>query len=297
MYGVSKLYEPESLQEALEVLSREEEVKIIAGGTDLLLKMRYQGWRNVNLLSLHKIQELKGIEELPDGTLQLGALVTFTQANQSPLVRDKVPFFAEAAVTMGGPQIQNVATIGGNLCNGAVSADSAPSLFALEARLVLVSAEGTREIPIEEFYLGPSKVDLKDNEILTAIKIPLLNEGKWGGYYYKYSMRKAMDISTLGCAAVCRLNDDGQIAGARIALGTAAPTPFRARKAEELVVNRSLSPQLLVSVGEAAAGEANPRSSWRASREFRLELIKELTARTLVQAYRNAGGEYRDEED
>ena len=297
MYGVKTLYEPESLQKALEVLSHDDEAKIIAGGTDLLLKMRNKGLRDVSLLSLHRIRELKRIEELPDGTLQIGALCTFTQVNQSSLVRDKLLFLAEAAVTMGGPQIQNVATIGGNLCNGAVSADSAPSLFALEAQLVLVSSEGTREIPIEEFYLGPSKVDLKNNEILTAIKIPLFRQNNWGGFYYKYSMRRAMDISTLGCAAICQVKEDGQIAQARIALGTAAPTPFRCRKAEELAVNQCLSPQLLVRIGEAAAGEANPRSSWRASREFRLELIKELTARTLVQAYQNAGGEYQDEED
>ncbi|NLC76160.1 MAG: xanthine dehydrogenase FAD-binding subunit XdhB [Clostridia bacterium] len=295
MYGVKQLFVPATVKEALEWLHQNPQAKVIAGGTDLLLKMRNQAMREVVLVSLHKLKELEGIEILPDGTLRIGAMVTFTQVNRSSLVREKLPFLAEAAVTMGGPQIQNVATIGGNLCNGAVSADSAPSLLALEARLVLENREGTREVSLEDFYLGPGRVDLKEDELLTAIKIPLPRHNKWGGYYYKYSMRRAMDISTLGCAVVCAVEAGGQVSQARIALGTAAPTPIRCRQAEALVAGRFLSPDLLIRIGETAAGEAKPRSSWRASKEFRLELIKELTARTLVQAYQNAGGEYRDE--
>lgn len=295
MYGVRELYQPETVSEALEILAQNQEAKVIAGGTDLLLKMRSKGLKDVTLVSLRKSRELHEIQELPEGVLQVGSMATFSQVNQNPLVREKFPCFADAAVTMGGPQIQNVATIGGNLCNGAPSADSAPMLFALEARLVLASLQGRREIPIEDFYLGPSKVDLRPGELLLGIKIPLIEHDNWGGYYYKYSMRKAMDISTLGCAVVCRLAEDGQISWARIALGTAAPTPIRCKQAEGLAAQQYLSKELLAEIGEQAAQEANPRSSWRASREFRLELVKELTARTLVQAYVNAGGEYQDD--
>lgn len=295
MYGVRELYQPETVAETLNILAQNQEAKVIAGGTDLLLKMRSKGLKGVTLVSLRKIKELYEIKELPEGVLQVGSMVTFSQVNQSPLIREKFPCFAEAAVTMGGPQIQNMATIGGNLCNGAPSADSAPMLFALEAKLVLESPHGRREVPIEDFYLGPSKVDLKQDELLLAIKIPLIEHDKWGGFYYKYSMRKAMDISTLGCAAVCQIDEGGRIGWARIALGTAAPTPIRCKQAEELAANQYLSKELLTQIGQQAAGEANPRSSWRASREFRLELIRELTARTLVQAYVNAGGEYQDD--
>lgn len=295
MYGIAHLHEPGSLSEALEILAQNSGAKVIAGGTDLLLKIRKQGLKDVTLVSLRKIQELAQIEELSPERIKIGAMITFKQLNQNPLLRDKVNFLAQAAGTMGGPQIRNVATIGGNLCNGAPSADGAPSLLALDARLNLLSQKGQREIPLEEFYLGPSRVDLKPGEVLTSLSIPSLAQGRWGGYYYKFSMRKAMDISTLGCAVLCRLNDSGRLEDLRIALGTAAPTPIRCRKAEKLALNQKPSLELLAEIGNAAAQEADPRSSWRASREFRLKLIGELTARTLVQAYRNAGGEYQDE--
>ncbi|ATW24848.1 xanthine dehydrogenase FAD-binding subunit XdhB [Candidatus Formimonas warabiya] len=289
MFGFSQLYEPSDLQEAWEFLNNDRTAKIIAGGTDILLKFRHKEISDIPLVSLKRIKSLKEIKELPNGSVQIGAMATFTQVNKDPIINDQLPFLAKAAITMGGPQIQNVATIGGNLCNGATSADSASSLLTLKAKLTLQSLHGTRVVDMEKFYQGLYQTDIQHGEILTAVSIPKIN-GLWGGHYTKFSMRKAMDISTLGCAVVCLLKDQKTIGEIRIALGTAAPMPIRCYQAENVALGQNLTDQLLVKVGIEAVKEAKPRSSWRASREFREELIKELTSRTLLEAFFQAGG-------
>jgi len=289
MFGFSRLYEPSTINEALELLNKDWSAKIIAGGTDILLKFRQKKILDIPLVSLKKIINLSEIKELPDGSVQIGAMATFTKVNQDPVINSRLPFLAKAAINMGGPQIRNVATIGGNLCNGAPSADSASSLLALKAKLTLQSLHGTRDVDLENFYQGLYQTDVKHGEILTAITIPQI-KGLWGGHYIKFSMRKAMDIATLGCAVVCLLKDEKTVKEARIALGTAAPTPIRCYQAESLVIGQIFTGRLLEKVGEEALKQAKPRSSWRASKEFREELIKELTIRTFQEAFFEAGG-------
>ena len=291
MYDVEKLYQPHSIEEALKILSEDSDAWIIAGGTDVMIKMRHKKMRHVRLMSIRQIGTLKGVEKLEDGTVTIGPATTFTELAADPVIVKELPMLKTAALSMGGPQIQNMATIGGNVCNGATSADSASSLFALDAALVLECRDDSRVVPIEEFYLGPGRTDIKPGEMLTKIIIPPRKEGLFGCAYIKFATRKAMDIAILGAAATCVLDkEDKHIERATIALGVAAPTPVRCIEAEKLLNGQKLTKELLEQAGRAALASANPRSSWRASKEYRECLIEELSARAFYKAFLEAGG-------
>lgn len=289
MYSVKDLLRPSNLEEALQMMKDHPEAMPLAGGTDVVVKMRKKAPKDVVLLSVAKIGEMKGIELLGDGTVSIGAASTFTEIAESPVINRFYPMLKTAALAMGGPQIQNVATIGGNVCNGAVSADSAPSLFALDARLVLRTADNERIIPIHEFYLGPGRVGRKEGELLVRILIQP-KEQKFGGVYRKFATRKAMDLAILGVAGCVSIGDDDLISQASIALGVAAPTPIRCPEAEAYLIGKKPEPEVLKEVGELALKAANPRDSWRASKRYREALIKELSGRVIRDAYELAGG-------
>lgn len=291
MYGVEKLYIPQTLEEALKVLDSDSDIQPLAGGTDILVKMRHKALKGVKLMSTAKLEELKGVRERADGVIEIGASCTFTFLANNEIINRRIPMLKTAGLAMGGPQIQNVATIGGNVCNGATSADSAPSLFALDAILVLHSVRGVRRVPIQEFYAGPGRVKKEAGELLVCIEIPNAKEALWGGKYIKFSVRKAMDISTLGAAATCRINEDGTVAYAAIALGVAGPTPIRCPEAEAFLVGKVPTDAMMEEVAEMVLAGTNPRSSWRASKEFRIGLIKTLSTRAFMGAYAAAKGE------
>ncbi|MBQ3108257.1 MAG: xanthine dehydrogenase FAD-binding subunit XdhB [Clostridia bacterium] len=288
MYSVKKLYLPQTLEEALAILAEHPEAWPLAGGTDVLVKMRHKAMKDVVLLSLAKLP-LSGVEDHGDEIVILPG-TTFTALANDPVIIARLPMLRTAALSMGGPQIQNVATIGGNVCNGATSADSAPSLFALGAELVLSSVRGERRIPIAEFYAGPGRVKREADELLTAIHIPVGKQENWGGAYIKFSTRKAMDISILGSASVCELNADGTVKHAAIALGVAGPTPVRCTEAEELLIGKVPTEELLLEAGRLSLKPCSPRSSWRATKEYREALIQELSVRAFREAYHLAGG-------
>ena len=288
MYFVEKLYRPKTLSEALAILAEHPEAWPIAGGTDVLVKMRHKRMKDVTLLSLSALP-LSGVEDRGE-EIVIGPGTTFTALAEDPVIQARLPMLRTAARSMGGPQVQNVATIGGNVCNGATSADSAPSLFALDAELTLKSAGGERRIPIGEFYAGPGRVNRGSAELLTAIHIPVGDQVRWGGVYIKFSTRKAMDIAILGSAAVCALDEDGSVKKAAIALGVAAPTPVRCAQAEALLLGKTPTAELLEEAGELALKATSPRSSWRAGKEYREALIRELSARAFKEAYSLAGG-------
>ncbi|MDR1029201.1 MAG: FAD binding domain-containing protein, partial [Clostridiales Family XIII bacterium] len=234
MYFVDELYRPSTLAEALDILSKDEKAIPMAGGTDIIVKMRAKRTKGVRLVSLSEIGELREIAAEANGDLSIGACSTFTDVAENPLIGERIPMLKAAALSMGGPQTQNAATIGGNVCNGAVSADSAPSLLAIDAGLELISLRGTRTVARKDFYAGPGKVNKDRDEILKRIILPIGGMKNWGGSYIKMSTRKAMDISTLGSAAVCVLDEDGIVLSAAIALGTAGPTPMRCPESEEV---------------------------------------------------------------
>ncbi|HUX46508.1 MAG TPA: xanthine dehydrogenase FAD-binding subunit XdhB, partial [Desulfosporosinus sp.] len=207
-----------------------------------------------------------------------------------PILRELIPILTEAAISMGGPQIRNIATIGGNVCNGATSADSASSLFALNAHLKLEDHQGERVVPIREFYLGPGKVALKPGEILTEILISPADYQGFGGRYIKFAMREAMDIAMLAVSVICKLQGKKTFDQVRIGLGVAGPTPLRCLEAEAYAQGKEVSVETVAEIGKRAVNSAKARTSWRASKDYREHLVEELVQRALKIAVVNAGG-------
>lgn len=289
MFDIVNVERPETLEEALKMLSGNPKLKIIAGGTDVLIRMHNGDLEDAELMSLRGIGGLDEISMLEDGTISIGAMATFAQIFRDDTINKHLPVLAEAAVTVGGPQIRNMATIGGNVCNGAVSADSATSLFAYDAALKLVSQEGTRTVKIGDFYAGPGKVKLEPGEILTNFLISPESYRKASGCYIKYSVRKAMDIAMLSVSAVCKV-DGRKLADVRIALGVAAPTPIRCSEAEAFAEGLEITPENIREVGKLAVKASKARDSWRASKAYREHLIEILTVRALNKAVLRSGG-------
>jgi xanthine dehydrogenase FAD-binding subunit len=182
-----------------------------------------------------------------------------------------------------------MATIGGNLCNGVPSADSATPLICLNAQLTIEGPDGAHQKSLENFFLGPSQVALKQHEIVTAITITRNNYDGYCGHFYKYAMRNAMDIATIGCAAVCKVEND-TLKDLRLAYGTAAPVPIRCKSTEKNACGRKVTPKLLDEIAKAVIKDVKPRNSWRAAKDFRLQIIKTLAQRVVKQAILNTGG-------
>lgn len=288
MFDINNIYEPNTLEEALDRLDKEN-IKIIAGGTDILISLQHGKLSEVDLLSLRNIKSLRSVNKLENGDIEIGAMSTFSDLFRNNIINDNIPVLAEAAVSMGGPQIRNMATIGGNICNGAVSADSATTLFTLNSKLLIKSKGMEKIIPIKDFYLGPGKVDLSPNEILVKI---IINENDYKNYYgnyIKFSNRKAMDISMLGVTVLGSINED-RFTDLRIALGVAAPTPVRCIKAEEYSKGLRITSENIEKISEMALLNAKPRNSWRGTKDFREHLIKELTKRGILKVIERAGG-------
>ncbi len=289
MYDIVRYEEARSVEEAIALLQSFPKARLLAGGSDLLIKIHHGELPEAELISLRGIPALADISMAEDGAITIGAGATFHQVSHNPIILKHVPVLREALEMVGGPQIRNIGTIGGNVCNGATSADSAPALFALNANLRLEGPSGTRTSPIGDFYKGPGKVDLRPAEVLTAILLAPEDYRSFGGCYIKFAMRKAMDIATLSCAAMCRMKE-GNVADFRLALGVAAPTPVRCWSAEASIIGKPFSEELVAELGKAAAAEVNPRTSWRATRDYRLHLVEELSKRAFRQAFSTAGG-------
>ncbi len=289
MFDINNIYQPKTLKEAFEILDNKENIKIIAGGTDILIKLHHGELTGVELLSIRDIEELKGIAINAEGDIEIGAMESFSDIFRSDVINENIYVLSEAAVSMGGPQVRNMATIGGNVCNGAVSADSATTLFALNAELLLKTKNEKRIVPIKEFYLGPGKVSILPNEILVKIIIRKEEYLGYKGNYIKFSNRKAMDIAMLGVSVVGAI-ENNYFKDLRISLGVAAPTPIRCLKAEEFSKGIEVSINNIIEISERALLDAKPRNSWRGSRDFREHLIKELTKRGIIEVIKRSGG-------
>lgn len=293
MYDIEKYYQAKDTADAVRALAEDPEAVLISGGSDVLIKIREGKLAGCSLVSIHGIRELEGISMEPDGTIVIGPCTTFSHIANDEIIRRHVPMLGDAVDQAGGPQLRNIGTIGGNVCNGVTSADSASSLCCYNALLVLQGPEGVREVPISRWYAGPGRTVRGHEEVLTAIRIRKEDYEGFGGHYIKYGKRGAMEIATLGCAVSVKLAEDGRhVADLRLAYGVAAPTPIRCGKIEAEAVGCEAGEALAQRIGKGALEEVNPRSSWRASKEFRLQLVEELAKRAFRQAVRNAGGEW-----
>ncbi|MGN1008009.1 MAG: xanthine dehydrogenase subunit XdhB [Butyricicoccus sp.] len=287
MYDITGFYAAKSVEDAVRALHMEPGAVLIAGGTDVLIQVREGKLAGRTLVSIHELPELTGISLEIDGTLRIGPCTVFSDITAHPLIFEHAQMLGEAVDEVGSPQIRHMGTIGGNIANAATSADSAPSLFAYNAELELTGNDGVRRLPIAEFYTGPGKSVRRHDEILTAIRIRKENYEHFSGCYIKYGKRNAMEISTLGCAALVRL-ENGKIDELRLAFGVAAPTPIRCVGAEMLAAGKVPDETLYTALAEQVRHEITPRSSWRASAEFRLQIAGEITRRAVREAVRRA---------
>ena len=280
--------EPKTVREACKLLTQYGlEAKVIAGGTDLLIKMKNKELKPGYLIGLKGIEGLDYISYEPKKGLRIGAMATLESVRNSPVVRQRCPLLAEVASLMASTQVRNLGTVAGNICNAAPSADMAPPLMVLGARLRVAGGKRVRQVPVEEFFIGPEKNLLETGEIVTEILVPD-GAAQGGSIYLKHTVRQAMDLSLVGVAAFVAINNNGICKDVRIALGTAAPTPIRARNAEEYLKGKKVDAALLEKAAAIAVGEAKPRSSMRASEEYRKKILSVLVKRSVAQALSRA---------
>ncbi len=295
MYDIKALYEAESAQDAVRLLTEHPDAQIIAGGSDVLVQVREGRRAGAELVSIYGIDALRGVSYEDDGAIRIGSLTSFSHITKDPLIQKHIRVLGEAVDLVGGPQIRNVGTIGGNTCNGVTSADSASTLHAWDAVVEILGPEGTRRVPIHDFYIKAGKVDLRPGEIQTAIIIPKAAYEGYTGHYIKYAMRNAMDIATLGCSVNVKLSSDKKIIeDMRIAYGVAGPVPMRAPIAEQTARGKSVTAETIKQAAKAVLEDINPRDSWRASKAFRQHIAVVLAKRALETSIRLSGGEWNE---
>ena len=282
---------PNGLGEVLEVLDqlKEKNALVLAGGTDLIPALRAEARKADYLVDISGAP-LNGVVFEPEQA-RIGSLVTFARLCQDVEMWTKLPAVAEAAGQVGAVQCRNLATIGGNLCTAVPSLDSAPALLALGAKVRLQSKSGERLVPIEKFFVGPRRSVLQPGEILTEILVPL--EEGFAVSFLKMGRRKALTLSIVNAAAGLALDNHGAVSKVRIALGAVAPTPVRAPKAEQLLLGRKPSTEVLTEVAAMASTEIAPISDLRASADYRRKMSAVLVRRALEKSLGRLRGEER----
>ncbi len=279
---------PQSVEDAVAALAeRGADAKALAGGTDLLVDLKHETASAGLLVDLTRIAECKGIEETDDG-LRFGGLVSHTEIMDSELVRRHAPAMIDAARTIGAVQTRNLGTLGGNLVTCVPSLDSGPVLVALDAEVTLAGPGGRRRLTLTEFFVGPRRTALQVGEILVDIAIPRASLGKPCSFR-KFGLRKGQALALVNAAAAVTI-DGGRIAAPRIALGAVAPTVIRAEKAEALLDGKAPDANLIAEAADMAVSEAKPIDDFRASADYRRELIRTLTRRVVDAAIEQAAG-------
>ena len=292
MYDMKALYQAKDVADAVSLRLAHPEAHIIAGGSDVLVQMREGKRAGVELISIYGLDELRGVTMEADGTIRIGSLTSFSHITKDPIIQQYINVLGEAVDQVGGPQIRNIGTIGGNTCNGVTSADSASTLHAWDAIVELTGPNGVRRLPIHEFYIKAGKVDIREGEIQTGILIKKEDYIDTYGHYIKYAMRNAMDIATLGTSVNVRLCADKKtVERARIAFGVAGPVPLRAKTAEALAAGKPVSMELAEAFAKAVKEDINPRDSWRAAKDFRMHIAVESAKRAFIESVKLAGGE------
>lgn len=279
---------PGSLSEALGLLAenRDGRYAVYAGGTDVIPKLKARFMKTPEaLIDLKAIRELDFISYDEKTGLRIGALATISSVVEADIVKKNYPILYQAAHSIASTHIQNRGTIVGNICNAVPSADSAPALLCLGARVVCVSRSGERMIDIERFFTGPNKTALGSGEIVSEIQVPPMAAGT-RGVYLKLSPRSRMDLAVVGVAALVR-KADGSFGDARIGLCAVAPTPMRALKAEERLRGKPVNEKVVLAAAKAASDESNPISDHRASAEYRRLMVEALVSRAIRQTIYN----------
>jgi carbon-monoxide dehydrogenase medium subunit len=279
---------PETVEECLRVLGeRGADAKLVAGGTDLVPQLKNGVLKPACVVDLSGVAPLKSLRA-DDGGLRVGAAVTARALELDPRVRARYTALAESGALIGSVQVRNLATVGGNLCNAAPSADMAPPLLALEAEAVIAGPKGQRKVSLAEFFLGVRSTILAPDELLVELAVPAPGP-RSGGQYLRHTPRRELDIAVVGVASQLTLAD-GVCRKARIALAAVAPVPLRATAAERALEGQRVTPDRIEQAAELAVGAARPISDQRGSADFRRHLVRTLARRTLTTALERAHG-------
>jgi carbon-monoxide dehydrogenase medium subunit len=271
---------PDTIDAAIAALA-DGEARAFAGGTDLVPQIREGRRHAARLVDLKHIGELTAITAHADGSVMIGAAATATTVSRHAAIAGAYPAVASSARLIGGVQIQNRASLGGNICNAAPSADAVPALLVHEARVMIAGSNGSRDLALSELLRGPGRTALEPGELLVAIALPPPTP-RSAATYQRFTPRREMDIAIAGVAAWIALDGDGAITAARIVLASVAPTAIRAPTAEARLLGERPTPALLAETGRLAAQDARPISDTRGSADYRRTLVSVLTARALA---------------
>ena len=293
MLGKFDLFMPDDFNEACALKAAG--ALPVAGGTDVYVNMHGGKDRVPEVVDIKNLKELQGQSYTEGEGLDLGALTAHRCIERWDVIKQHYYAFFQGCSQVGSVQIRHRGTLGGNIMNGAPSADSIGPMLVHDAVVVVAGPEGERSIPLEKFYVGFKKFDLQPDELLARIRIPDTPENA-GSAYFKYTRRGAMDLALMGVSAYMEL-EDGVMRHVRIALTTAAPTPMRSYSAEAVLEGQPVSDEIFTAAAEAVAAEGKPRSSWRSSAEFRVRLLHDVTIQVLHEAAERAAKPFAEKSE
>jgi len=277
---VTDFVSPTSLAQAVDVLGKSPEMQPIAGCTDVLVCDLLERSALAPVLDLSRIPELKGIHRLSEG-VEIGAMTTFSELRRSEVIRDLYPALAAAAAVIGGWQIQNRATLGGNIVNASPAGDSLPVLLALNATVVTVGTGGEREVPLDSFYSGYRQTTLRAGELVARVRLPMPAAGS-RQFFRKVGTREAQAISKIVVALVARL-EEKMIAEYRLAAGSVAATPVRLVTVEEAVIGQAADTQLAERAGDLAGRSVEPIDDVRSTAAYRRFALDRVVRRLTLE--------------
>jgi carbon-monoxide dehydrogenase medium subunit len=262
-------FKPGTLAEALALCAERGGARFIAGGTDLMIRIRGKEVLPTALISLRNIEELVGVTA-DRGGLRIGAATTIADLASNAEIGARLPVLAQAARRVGGPAVRNAGTVGGNLCNASPCADTALPLLVLDARLAIASPRGAREIPLPDLFCGPRATCLAPDEIVTSVLVPAPSPGARATFLKKG--RVMMDLSVASVAVLLELDGD-TCSKARVAAGSVAPTPIRLPEVEALLAGRRLTDDVVAAASEAAMRGVSPITDVRSTAEYRRQIV------------------------
>jgi len=274
-------HQPETVEEATKLLAELEDTKVLAGGTDLIPKMKQRLLEPKNIINLKKIKPLEGIKETDKG-IWIGAATKLRAIERSELVKEKIPLQYLATKTIGSVQIRNMGTLAGNVCNASPAADGALGLVAQDATVHIAGSKGTRDVPVTDFFTGPGASVLSKDEIVTGFTVPVMDKDT--GYHFISIGRMALDISTISIAATIT-KKEGKVAKATVALGSVAPTPLRLPEVEAYLKGKTLSDDVIWEAAQMVSDGIKPITDVRASAEYRKEAAKGMAMEAIKLAW------------
>jgi len=276
-------FAPQKIEEAVEILSRyRKEIKVIAGGTDLLIQYYDQLYEVNGWLDLKNIKELKEIK-IYQNQMEIGAMVTHTQLEKSEDIKKYFPVLSQAAADIGSPQIRNRGTIGGNIVNASPAGDLLAPLMAYDAQFRLLSIQGEKIVPAEEFFIGPKKTILKSAQLLTQIILPFPSERTYG-CWIKVGKRKALIIATITLALVVEMAEDNKtVKDVRTCLGSVAPTPIEIKEIRKKMVGKNFNQLDFAELGQIVEDKISPIDDIRGTREYRKDVAKNIMINALEE--------------